>query len=205
MLMRPLLLLITILFVNSCQNNKKASVKDSEENNTRFVSDIVDKVKYDQFGELAKRMNLSQLESSEDSFELRLWVSTMFVEKDLMVLGCKHGVWNSKRIVYRKIDDSITSKEVIIQSDYPLPKLVDSLKSINFKEFPSQNEIQGFVDNIADGAYYNLEIKLDNIHKIISYHCPESFAKNDPYNRHFLSIIKLLDKYFNFYSPVCKE
>jgi hypothetical protein len=84
-----------------------------------------------------------------------------------------------------------------------LQLLVEELNEIDFTKMISQSEIASFNDNVADGITYNLEIATSKYYKLLTYHCPEHFAKTDPNNKKFLNIVFILDRHLHFYSPIC--
>jgi hypothetical protein len=84
-----------------------------------------------------------------------------------------------------------------------LQLLVEELNDIDFPKMISQSEIENFNDNVADGINYNLEIATSKYYKLLSYHCPEHFAKTEPNNKKFLDVIFILDRHLHFYSPIC--
>ena len=152
----------------------------------------------------ALKLNLTQIDKGVDSFEMRIWVGSMFVEHDLIVLKYADTSWLTQKIRYYKSADGVTHfKNEKIKPTISLPLLIDSLKQMHLDKLLSQEQIPNFVDNVADGVTYNLEISTKGKYKLLTYHCPEHFAKTEINNKKFLDLVLLVDKYFHFWSPIC--
>ncbi len=82
---------------------------------------------------------------------------------------------------------------------------MDSLNSYDFENLLSQDEIESFTDNVADGVTYTMEIATSKYYKLLTYHCPERFAKTEINNKKFLDLILLIDKYIHFWLPICSS
>ena len=203
MLMRHTLIIITTIFaLLSC--NSAETVNKNEPVKTSTV-DTIKHTRQKAFAEQATKLNLPSIEKGVDSFEMRIWVGSIFVEHELIILKYSDTSWQTQKIRYYKSEDGVThfKNEKIIKPTLSLPLLIDSLKQINLDKFISQEEISNFVDNIADGITYNLEIATKGSYKLFTYHCPEHFAKNEINNKNFLDLLLLVDKYFHFWSSIC--
>ena len=194
--------LITILFsvlLLSCKNDNKSTivVKQDTVANERKLRD--EKLTLT-LNTLSSKMALPVFRESE--FELRLWVNTVVESNMLILINIQKDILVAKKILY-KIDQN----QVLLYKHKEI-KNIDSLKEklndLQFKNFISQKEIIGFKDNIADGVTYHLQIADHGYYNVVTYHCPDSFAKHDKYNAAFYKFIMMLDKYFTFYSPMCK-
>lgn len=156
------------------------------------------------FSEQALKLNLAPIDKGVDSFEMRLWVGSMFVEHDLIDLKYTDTCWVAQKIRYYKSEDGLTHfKHEKINPGISLKLLIDSLKQVQLDKIISQEEIPNFVDNVADGVTYNLEIATKGTYKLLTYHCPEVFSKTEINNKKFLDVVFLVDKYFHFWSPIC--
>lgn len=150
----------------------------------------------------ADEFNLPYLNDGVDSFELRIWQTSIVNPKKLVVLrNCKK-MWAGYTYDYYVENGSVDSF-VVKKINTP-----DSIKEIqsflirkDILELPSQKDIPEFNDNIADGQFLTLEFATKDFYKSLTYHCPESFADKD--NRKFVEAIRYLDNYFHFYSPLC--
>ena len=101
--------------------------------------------------------------------------------------------WEGHKYEYR---DPLKLKEIKLKPQISISNLLDSLKNIDFGKLISQNKIENFKDDVDDGTVYTLEISYAGFYKILQYHSPEEFAKNEINNKRFLNLIKLLEKYF---------
>ncbi len=171
------------------------------------VEDTLKAARKSGFAETASQLKLTPIDKGVDSFEIRIWVSNVFIEKDLIVLSYTDSIWKALRFSYYKSPDGlIFSKPVNIKRpEISLHLLVDSLREIQFDKLLSQNEIPGFVDNVADGVWYSVEIATKGSYKQLTYHCPERFAKTEINNKKFLDLIFLLNRYYHFWMPICTE
>ncbi|NNV57142.1 hypothetical protein [Limnovirga soli] len=153
----------------------------------------------------ALKLSLTQLNKGVDSFEMRIWVGSMFVEHDLILLKYSDTSWQTQRIRYFKSEDGVMhfKNENVVKPTITLPLLIDSLKIFQIEKLISQEQIPNFVDNVADGVTYNLEIATKGSYKLLTYHCPEHYSKTEINNKKFLDLILLVDKYFHFWSPIC--
>ena len=103
-------------------------------------------------------------------------------------------------------DDSDRIHATLPQKEFgedSLQLMAEELKTFDFKKMISQAEIENFIDNVADGINYDLEIATCKYYKLVSYHCPEHYAPTEANNKKFLNIILMLDRHLHFYSPVC--
>ena len=157
------------------------------------------------FSDQALKLNLTTIDKGVDSFEIRIWVSSMFIEHDLVILKYSDTSWMTQKIRYYKSANGVThfKNEGPTKPNITLPSLIDSLRQAQLDKIKSQEEIPNFVDNIADGVTYDLEISTKGSYKLLTYHCPEHFAKAEINNKKFLDLILLMDKYFHFWTPIC--
>ena len=149
-------------------------------------------------------MNLPRINTGVKGFEIRVWTGSM-IDPDQMVLLRKSDTGTiAQRFDYKTSFDSLEHYELIqtYKSD-TLTQYVDSLTNFDFKAMISQNEIDDFRNNIADGITYHMEISTPTFYKLITYHCPERFAKTDLHNKRFLDLILAIDSHVRFYSPIC--
>lgn len=208
--MRDALIILLLLIVwTSCNSKDKAKPTNLAVVPVDTVSIDTAKLQWQQqmkmhLHHLAISLKLPPVNLMNDSFALRLWTGTMFVENDLIMLAYKNGIWQSGKFRYSRNDKGVgTIKKIKIKGELSINSLVDSLKLIDFTNLPSQEEIKDFRDNVADGITYLLEISDKRYYKLLIYHCPEHYIKSEENNRRFLDIIYLLDRHFHFYSPIC--
>jgi hypothetical protein len=202
MLNRHTITLITaIIVLLSCNSadttNKSEPVKVT-------IVDTFKLARQKTFSDQATKLNLAQIDKGVDSFEMRIWVGSMFVEHDLIILKYADTSWLTQKIRYYKSEDGVIHfKNEKIKPTITLPLLIDSLKQMHLDKLISQEQIPNFEDNVADGVTYNLEISTKGNYKLLTYHCPEHFAKTEINNKKFLDLVLLVDKYFRFWSPIC--
>ena len=199
--------LLAIIFSNFFSCNNKNSISQPDSNIAGL--DTIDCTRQNKakqyFSEQAISLNLPSIRQNADSFELRLWISSMLVEHCVIILVYKDSLWYSYKINYHVSENGgkINYVKEKVESEALTKSLVDSLMLIDFSNLKSQNEIKDFKDNIADGVSYNLEIATKKSYRILTYHCPEHFAKTEINNRKFLDIVRLLDKHFHFLTIPC--
>src|SRR5438093_2053461 len=145
MLMRHSLILISIVFIlfscDSTDNTKQSATSMSPTIDSAKLARQKEKEKY--LADQATTLNLLPINKGVDSFELRLWVGSMFVEHDLIILTYKNEVWDSHKIRYYKNEDGVTHfKEEKIKTNFSVTNLADSLKLVDFATFISQDEIK---------------------------------------------------------------
>ncbi|XVJ67170.1 MAG: hypothetical protein HEQ40_13755 [Lacibacter sp.] len=201
--MRHTLIIISTIFVLlSC--NSTDTVNKSEPEKTPVI-DTIKLARQKAFAEQASKLNLTPIDKGVDSFEIRIWVGSMFVEHDLIILKYLDTSWLTQKIRYYKSEDGVThfKNEKILKPTISLTSLIDSLKQVQLDKLISQEEIPNFTDNVADGVTYNLEFATKGTYKLLTYHCPEHFAKTEINNKKFLDLVLLIDKYFHFWSPIC--
>lgn len=157
------------------------------------------------FAEKALKLNLKPIYAGVDSFEMRIWVGSIIAEHELIVLKRTNTSWFTQKMKYHETEDGLMhfKNEKLRNSTIALPLLIDSLRQLQPNKIISQDEIPNFVENVADGVTYNLEIATKGSYKLVTYHCPERFAKTEINNKMFLKFILLMNKYFNFWSPMC--
>jgi hypothetical protein len=203
--MRHTLIILTTLFIFcSCSTKNKQSSNSfkvilPDTNKTHQVYTTFEHLKL-----LGDQMDLGKIYNGVDSFEIRLWIVSMLNPNRMVQLKKSNQLITSQEFTYDYSPDnklSIRAGKIIQNNSYQI--LVDSLKFYGFESLLSQEEIDNFVDNIADGVTYTMEIATSKYYKLISYHCPEHYAKTEENNRHFLNIVLLLDNYLHFYSPIC--
>jgi len=155
---------------------------------------------------LDEQMNLDDIYNGVDSFEIRIWIVSMIKPNKLFIVKQANQIITVQDFYYEYSSDyKLSFKSGQIQQNNSYSTLMDSLKKYDFAKLISQEEIDNFVDNIADGVTYTMEIATTKYYKLISYRCPEHFAHAEINNRRFLSILFLLDRYLHFYSPICSN
>jgi hypothetical protein len=154
----------------------------------------------------AEQMKLPPLDKGVKWFELRMWRTGNFNPNPLIVIRKTDSSVIANKYYYYLINDTVAKFEIDNKRiKQPANLLLDSLLQLDFKKMVSQQEIEGFVDNVADGVTYHLEVSTNNYYKLVTYHCPETFAKNEVNNKQFTDLIFLLNRHIPFYSPYCKS
>ena len=197
----PLIILITLTIFCSC-STKNSQPADSfkvllpDTSKTHKVYTTFEHLKL-----LDEQMGLDKIYNGVDSFEIRLRIVSMIKPNRMIIVKKSNQVVTSQDFSYDYSSDnklSFKAGKIIQNNSYPI--LIDSLSNYDLL---SQDEIDNFVDNVADGVTYTMEIATSKYYKLLSYHCPEHFANTEENNRKFLNIVLLLDKYLHFYSPIC--
>jgi len=128
----------------------------------------------------------------------------VFVENDLIILKYDDSSWQTQKIRYYESEDGVlhSKNEKIVKPNIDFPLLIDSLRAMQLDKLISQKQIPNFIDNVADGVTYDLEIATKDNYKLLTYHCPEYFGKSEVNNKKFVDFIKLMDRYYHFWLPI---
>ena len=149
-------------------------------------------------------LNLSPIDKGVDSFELRIWVTSMMIPAHRTILKFDQDKWAAYDYWYYPNDKLVDSMTVYNKpAPNEIEKLVSFLEKKEVLELPSQFAIPNFQDNIADGQSCTIEISTKHFYKALQYRCPEHYS-GEPNNVKFMSIITFLNPYFKFYIPWCK-
>jgi len=155
--------------------------------------------------DLSKQMNLPKLDTGVTGTTIRLWITSMITPHLLVTLNITDTSIKAQKFDYYLSDDKLAYFTPSLRGfgGDSLQLLAEELNTIDFSKMISQSEITGFNDNVADGVNYNLEIATSKYYKLLTYHCPEHFAKTESNNKNFLDVIFILDRHLHFYSPIC--
>jgi hypothetical protein len=159
---------------------------------------------FDDLNNWSRQMALPRIDTGVSDFELRLWTGSM-IDPDQMIVLRKSGTnVTARKFNYKVSFDSLKHfKQTDTYQNDSLSRFADSLQNVDFSKIISQEEIENFRDNIADGIIYFLEVATPKYYKLVTYHCPEHFAKAEPNNKKFLDLVLALDRHLHFYSPIC--
>ncbi|OQP47847.1 hypothetical protein A4H97_30520 [Niastella yeongjuensis] len=149
-----------------------------------------------------KEFNLPEIYKGVDSFELRIWISSMTIPDFATILRYSDSQWVAHKYTYFEngnILDSLIIKRINLPDS--IGNLVSYLSDSAVLMLPSQHKIPGFVDNVADGQTCTIEISTKTFYKALHYHCPEHFS--DSYNKKFMEIVMFLNTCLHFYYPLC--
>ena len=192
---RVLTIFAIFSFIISCNESKQFET-------TAFRRTVFDTFTYERVQQVTKVLNYSTLNNGVDSFELRLWTDLGHTDfKSVKVLKYEDSNWHLSETRYWISGDSSfpnRGSKIFLDSGNiefsrlitPISSILDTLFKFNLVTFPTQSQISGFSDNVADGLYYDLEVATKNYYKLLSYHEPERYADNS--NRNFSRILKLL-------------
>ena len=204
--MRHLLITISSIFILASCQTKKSSQADT------FQVLLPDTAKthrpnktFDYLTDLGKQMNLPKLDTGVSGTKIRLWITSTITPHLLVTLNITDTSVTAQKFDYYLSDNGLAHfkpSQRGLGGD-SLQLLMEELNDIDFPKMISQSEIANFNDNVADGINYNLEIATSKYYKLLSYHCPEHFAKTEPNNKKFLDVIFILDRHLHFYSPIC--
>jgi len=150
----------------------------------------------------AKEFNLPEITKGVDSFEVRIWVSSMMIPDFATILRYSDTQWIAHEYAYYEngnMLDSVILRKINLTDS--IGKVVSYLSDSSVLNLPSQHAIPGFVDNVADGQTCTIEISTKTFYKALHYHCPEHFTDN--YNKRFMDIINFLNLHLHFYMPIC--
>jgi len=159
-------------------------------------------VDYERLQEKRMILNYSSIENGVDSLEIRLWTSLGHTDLNLVdILKYENNNWHYSQNRYWYSGDANFpnkgSKMFLDSAEIKSPKLdlafseiIAKLKAIDLRTLPSQSQITGFSDNIADGEYYDLEVATKNYYRHLFFHEPRRYS--DSVNQRFSRLIKLL-------------
>ena len=199
--MRVILLAIVLFGLASCQEGSTVSAATGDTTSTKTPEQDVQPTT---FKTAAQQIGFD-VPSDKDSFVLRLWVTSMVKPNRVIELRKFAGQWQGKQFDYYEESDGRLFYKQVKQKDTTLaPAIIDSLHQIDFLQLVSQDQIQGFSDNVADGQTFHMEVFMPFRYKLLRYHCPESYYSKESSNKGFVDILMLLDKHFHFYMPLCK-
>lgn len=200
--MKVVLILSTIFLLSACEDaSRQVQVK---KDTTGVVHTSVDtSTKY--YSQTAKLIGLD-VPTVKDSFVLRLWISSM-AKLDRMIELRKSGKdWSTRKFNYEfEPNDKLVVGEVPVEFISTLEPMIDSLRRVDFNNLLSQEQVEGFQDNVADGVTYHMEVFQFDRYKMLTYHCPETYYSKEVNNKRFVDLLMLLNKHFTFYSPICKR
>jgi hypothetical protein len=200
-----LTIISTIFILASCRTKENSQAE-------KFQVLLPDTVKthqpnktFDYLIDLGKQMNLPKLDTGVNGTKIRLWITSMMIPHLLVTVNITDTSVTAQKFDYYLSDDGLVNFKPSQRGfgGDSLQLLVEELNEIDFTKMISQSEIASFNDNVADGITYNLEIATSKYYKLLTYHCPEHFAKTDPNNKKFLNIVFILDRHLHFYSPIC--
>jgi hypothetical protein len=196
-MLKQLIIPIIVLSLSTSCNRKEQQVKDN------IPNDSLPHTEFDYNKYRASMLNLSSLDKGVDSFEIRIWVSSMTIPGNLVILKFDQNQWVAYKYLYYAKDDAIDSMftyKILVPSK--IDTVISYINKEKILELPSQSEIPNFNDRIADGQTCNIEIAGKNFYKSLTYHCPEHYA-HEPNNVKFMHLVNFLDSFFKFYTPWC--
>jgi len=159
---------------------------------------------YEHLKAYSGQMNLPRIDTGVKGFELRIWTGSMIDPDQMVLLRKSETVTIAQKFDYNSNFDSLEYYKLTNPySNAALTRFVDSLQKVDFTTMLSQNEIQDFQVNVADGITYHMEIATPKYYKLVTYHCPEYFAKTEANNKKFVDLILAVDKHLHFYLPTC--
>jgi hypothetical protein len=150
----------------------------------------------------SKELDLLELNKAVDSFNLRVWQTSMISPQTAVDFAFNNKKWSATIVDFYNGSEIVDSFKTRDCSSKITPILIDQLTSYDFISIPSQDDIPNFQDKMADGVTYTIEISTKRFYKLLIYHCPNKYA-NEPNNKRILELIHLLDTYFEFYKPFC--
>lgn len=196
-IMRPPIRMIIFMLCGcfGCQNadsgtsDFKRLIPDTSNNRYPLVEAAIN---------LSTELNLHRIDRGVDSFEFRLWLSNQeyetvyivrFADNEWLATVTDYWVrqpnigekgYTGQKYPYRGIHaivDSSRTKRMTLSITYV--RFLDSLQTYDIENIPSQKDIPGFKDLVADGFTYAIEISTRRYYKLLSYHSPGS--QNDQY------------------------
>lgn len=205
--MRYTLIILTLLTILvSCatedkkpSNSFKVILPDTSKTHKVYTT-------FEHLKHLDEEMGLDNIYNGVDGFEIRIWIVSMIKPNRVFIIKKSNQGTTSQSFSYEYSSENKLTFNAgkTIQDDSYLA-LMDSLKSYDFENLLSQDEIESFTDNVVDGVTYTMEIATSKYYKLLTYHCPERFAKTEINNKKFLDLILLIDKYIHFWLPICSS
>ncbi len=213
-MIHSLIIIISIITLSSCSCNSQTARTD-------FKVILPDTSKthrsnwfYDELINLCSELNFPRLDKGVDSLSIRIWISGMIIPHDVISLSYSNGNWFATKTYYWTSFPQIGEKgykggitiegmtQMILDSsntfrikpNIPFSKLVDTIQYFNILNIPNQNEIPNFRDRVVDGFEYTIEIATKTYYKIISYHCPDVYAKEEINNKKVAEFLKFVSR-----------
>lgn len=148
-------------------------------------------------------LGLPKIHDGVDSFELRIWSSSITNYNHLVILRYSKTNWRLENIKFwtridtneREIDSSIIAP---LKTKLSLDKILQSLDKLQIESLPTQHGIPGFRSSWEDGVSYTIELSKQNYYKIIWYSNPDKYS--DPFNQKVTELIRFsTDNQFGHY------
>lgn len=169
---------------------------------------------YDEAINLCEELNFARLDKGVDSISIRIWISGMVIPLDVISIHYSNNNWFASKTYYwtsfpqpgeKGYKGGITSEgltQMVLDSlqtfrvkpKIPFSDIIDSVQYFNILGIPSQEEIPNFRDTVADGFNYVIEIATKDYYKIISYHCPAAYAKEEINNRKVTEFLDFISR-----------
>ena len=188
-----LLLIIVSSIIVSCDNRKSIKSKD-------FTNLTRDSLLSKHLINETSALSLIPIHQGVDSLEIRIWKSWMRWPRFLSILNYEDSSWPFRQFVYwgkynwkNGSPDKLVVDSVFVTT---LPfsdinKLMQNLNNFKFDEIPDQNEIPGFINGIADGESYAIEIATNRYYRALNYSNPWRYQ--DTFNKKMSVLLSYLD------------
>jgi hypothetical protein len=194
--MRVLLFLSLTYLLSAC------NARTLSEHGHKFKSLTTDSLLLQDLSAKTKALNISPITNGVDSFELRIWHGLSIATPQwLVILKNQDSAWLLTHTDYwfdyqwtngkpaKVLLDSSFTKSLAVPSN--IFRIVDSIRQLKLDTFPSQNEIPGFQDNVADGVFYQIEIATPTFYKAVRYGNPNRYT--DTNNQQMSKLITMLN------------
>jgi hypothetical protein len=175
--------------------------------------------KYDYYNaaiNLNNELNLNRINKGVDSFEFRMWTGGMMDLSRLYIIKYVDNNWFATVTDYwqrapERGEKGYTNQKypyqalnTIVDSSYTyrvvpaisFSNILDTLTHYQLNAIPSQKDIPDFVDGIADGFSYSIELSTKHYYKLMSYHSPNLQHDKFGYNAQVTEFLKFIERTF---------
>ena len=190
--MKLSILIIFFLTLASCNNSnlqtnqiiaKTIHIPDTSNN---WYAKLYDFPNYVRKTEIAKQLNLENLETDTSNSEIRIWtIGSNYNPQTLTTLKNKNNIWTITRLNYylsfddkkTKVDSILTSG--IIEKEISLNEF-NPLETEKIWQLPSQSEMKnGSSFGCMDGYTLLIEMNYKSKYKFSCYVCPDFHVLKD--------------------------
>ena len=187
-------LLFLLLFQFSCRNTPEQAISFKTEW-PKNINPSYFKTMLDLRKDLLLVLNLSDISTGVDSFELRFGYNGIFVGQDLFVIKFQNNKWQGFHYYYEQKSSLSNSEEDLnyaskltdLRDTFSIQKpfnplitwnnLIDSISHTEILNIPSQGDLKGYRNRIADGYEFWLEYSTKHKFKYIRYENPDRYKE----------------------------
>ncbi len=190
--MKPFATIIFCLTLFACNNSnlqtqkaisKSVHIPDTTNN---WYAKLFDYPNYVRKTEIAKQLNIGNLEADTSNSEIRIWtIGSNYNPQTLTSLKNKNGIWTINRLNYYLSFDNAKTKVDSISTKGKIEKIISTdefnlLRTEQIWQLPSQSEMKnGGSYGCTDGYALLIEMNNKSKYKFSCYICPDFHISKD--------------------------